>query len=69
MEHINKHIVEHYKKNTLIGIITNEGIVDDSKVGYNNRVVITEGNFKFKKKFTATVTEPIIQITYNLYGR
>jgi len=69
MEHINKHIVEHYKKNTLIGIVTNEGIVDDDKVGYNNRVTIKSGEFKFKKKYSATELEPIIQITYNLYGR
>ena len=69
MENIGKHIVEYYQSGKFLGKEANEGIVPDSIIGYENRVIETELTVKFKKKFIASEKDPIMKVYYNLQGR
>lgn len=63
------YFIEHYQGGRYLGSVNHNGILDQSKIGYVNRVIVKEGVFQLKKKHVATPESPIILISYNMQGR
>lgn len=68
MKKIGQYFIEHYQDNKYLGSINFQGILDASQIGYENRIIVTEGVFVFKRKHVATKTNPIMQVAYNMQG-
>jgi hypothetical protein len=68
-ESLNRHIVEYYQNGKFIGKDIIEGEVEQSEVGYANGKLITEGQRKFARIFTASPALPFKVVKYNLQGR
>jgi hypothetical protein len=69
MKNTGNHIVEYYQKNKFLGHFVFDGVLSQSEIGYTNRGKITEGIVQFKKKYIATLENPIMFMKYNQQGR
>jgi hypothetical protein len=69
MKNTGNHIVEYYQKNRFLGYSVYEGVLPQSEIGYLSRGKMTEGIVQFKKKYIATLENPIMFMKYNQQGR